>query len=107
MSFNTQTFRIVAQLEAGNTPTIYNVTSPGTANTEFSQALASGTKKFMIRNRDKSDIQLAFNSGESGTLYITIPGCSTYTEDLVKLGSVTLYMQIQGVSETIEILEWT
>ena len=91
------------------TPEIYNVTSPGTADTEFSQALTEGTKKIMIRARESGvRIKMAFTSGQSGTNYITIPSNATFTENELTLGSgFTLYMQTNKASEVVEILEWS
>lgn len=88
------------------TPTIYNIISPGTANTEFSQALTTNTKKFTIRNRGKARLQFSFISGESGTNYITVWPGSNYTEVDLDLTSVTIYIMTAKASQTVEILEW-
>jgi hypothetical protein len=85
-------------------PTIYNVSVP-TANTEVSQALSNGTKKFSIRCRGNAKIQLSFASGDSGTTYVTIPAGVTYTEDSVSFTG-SLYFQTSLPSQMIEIVEW-
>lgn len=107
MSFSTQTHRGKATVAPPTTPLIYNVISPATPDTEFSQTLSDGVKKFIIRNRGKKDIQLTFTATESGTKYITIPGNASMSEDGVFLTGVTIYMQVSAVSQIIEILEWT
>lgn len=92
---------------AATTHTIYNVVSPGTANTEFSQALGSSVKQLMIRCREASTIQFSLVSGESGTKFITIPKNSTYKAIELNLSSATLYMQVDAASRNVEIEEWT
>ena len=89
------------------TPKIYNVTSPGTANTEFSQALTANVKKFLVRARNMVELKLAFASGDSGTTYVTIPRGATFVENGINSSSLTLYMQCTKTSEVVEILEWT
>ena len=89
------------------TPTITNVTTP-TAGTEFSHALAVGTKRFKVQIRGKSKIQLTYTSGASGTNYITVWPGNVYEEDSLDLsGGATLYMQTTKTGETVEILEWS
>lgn len=86
--------------------TIYNLSMPSAA-TEYSQALSNATKKIMIRMRVKAEAKIAFVSGQSGTLYITIkPGCVFYEENL-NLEGVTIYLQSSAALQTAEILEWT
>jgi len=106
MSVASQTFRFVP-IKASTAPLIYNVTSPGTANTEFSQALSNGTKQLTIRCRGQSDIQLAWVATESSTNYITIPACSSYNVTNLELSSKTVYLQVDQASQIIEIEEWS
>ena len=103
MSNATQGIR--ARIVQSRTPTIYNVSSPGTANTEFSQALSDNTKSLIIRSRDRAKIQLAFNSGESGTDFISIPKGASLELNNLDFISKTLYMQVDQASVTVEILE--
>jgi len=96
--------RPTAQVESAGTPAIYNV-SVLLANTEYSQALSSSTKKFLIRVRGQSQLKLAFTAGQSGTNYITIPAGTTLNcDDLSFTG--TLYFQSVKASQIVEILEW-
>lgn len=92
---------------AATTHKIYNVSTPITANTEFSQALSSGVKQLMIRCRESNKIQFSFVSGESGTKFITISKNAVYKAAELNLSSSTLYMQVDGASLTVEIEEWT
>lgn len=104
MSTITSTFRGKALVESGVTPAIYNVSVP-LASTEVSQALSANVKRFTIRVRGNSKIQLSFISGQSGTNYITIPKGCTYTEDQLNFTG-TLYFQTSNGSQVVEILEW-
>ena len=88
-------------------PTIYNVISPATPNTEFSQALSLNTKQFIIRTRGNGTLKIAFNNGESGTNYVTLQKHAVLSQGDLDLTGITLYMQCDKISETIEILEWT
>lgn len=86
-------------------PTIYNVSVP-LANTEVSQTLSDNTKSFTIRVRGTCTLKFAFDSGQSGTNYITIyPGSSYSIEGLNFSG--TLYFQTNKPSQVVEILEWS
>lgn len=87
-------------------PAIYNLTSPA-IGTEFSQALSSGTKSFLIRVRGTSgaELQMGFSSGF--TNYVTIPRGNSFKEDGLDLTSTTIYLKCNKAGETIEILEWT
>lgn len=105
MSTITATFRGKAVVEASTTPLIYNVTVP-LASTEVSQTLSAGVKRFAIRVRGKSKLQLGFNLGDSSTNYITIPAGCTYCEDELNF-SGTLYFQTSSASQVVEIIEWT
>ena len=101
-----QTFRGTATIEFPSTPTIYNVTTPGTANTETSQILTSGTKQFTIRVRGNANLQFAFVATESGTNYITVPARASYTVTDINF-SGTIYFQTDKASQDVEIMEWS
>lgn len=93
-----------ATIVGASTPTIYNVSAP-TAGTEYSQTLSTNVKKFTIRCRDNAKTQLAFESGESGTNYITIRPGTVYSEESLGFTGV-LYFQTNKNTQTIEIWEW-
>jgi hypothetical protein len=101
----TATVRARATLEQSTEPTIYNVSVLLSA-TEYSQALSPSTKKFMIRVRGNSKLQLAFVATDSSTNFITIPQGVSYSEDGLSF-SGTLFFQTEKPTQTVEILEWT
>jgi hypothetical protein len=104
MSFTTGLSRPLAQVQAGAIPTIYNVPVP-LAATEVSQTLSDSTKKFIIRVRGDAKLQLAFDSGQSGVEYITVPPGASFTEESI-LFTGTLYFQTTKPNQVVEILEW-
>ena len=105
MSVVTGTIRGRATVVESQTPKIYNVSIP-TANTEVSQLLSSDVKQFTIKVRGSARLQLAFNSGESGTTFITVPTNANYTASALNF-SGTLYFQTNKDTQIVEILEWT
>jgi len=103
MAISSSTVRAAAPAK---NPTIYNVVTPLTPATEFSQELGPNTKQFLVKVRGNATLQLAFFSGDSGTLYITLDKHTTFTQENLD-ASVTLYMQCDKALQTVEILEWT
>jgi len=100
---NNQTINPV---EVAKTPTIYNVAMTA-ANTEYSQALPTGTKKVDIKLRGTTALlKIAFAVGKSGTTYITIPFGSSLHLEGMDLTGVTVYAQSPTASQTLEILCW-
>lgn len=90
-----------------SSPVIYNVTMT-TQNTEYSQALPSGTKKFLIKCRTSYAIKLAFVANASGTTYVTVPADRAFKEeDLSLSGSRTLYFQCATAGQVAEIVAWS
>jgi hypothetical protein len=100
----TGTIRGRATVQEAGSVTVYNV-SVTLANTEFSQDLTEGTKAFTIRVRGGSSLKLAFEAGQSGTNYVTIPPGANYTAEGLNF-SGTLYFQTPKPSQTVEIVEW-
>lgn len=90
---------------AGATPTIFNLATP-LANTEYSQAIPSGTTKLLIRARSTAQLQFAFSVGDSSTNFITIPRGTSYSSDNLLLSGVTLYIQSSLAGNVIEVLTW-
>jgi hypothetical protein len=90
---------------ANTTATIFNV-AVATSGTEVSQALPANTKRFILRSRNRSEIQLAYISGNSGTLYLTISPGATYEDSSFYTGQ-TLYFQTSKNAETVEIIAFT
>lgn len=87
------------------TPTIANV-SMAVAGTEYSYAFPANTKKFTIQSRNDGKLKIAFTAGQSATQYISISAGAAYSEESVKLVSVTLYFQSSKNADTLEILSW-
>ena len=85
---------------------IYNVPLTN-ADTEYSQALSPYARAFMIQCRTFADLKIAFNVGESGTVYISIPGSSSYSFDQPVAGVKTVYIQSPSAGVVVEILEWS
>lgn len=104
MAISAGLVRPVAQLEAAGNPLIYNVPIL-VINTEQSQALTANVKQIMIKSRTPATIQLAFVSGQSGTLYVTVPPNCAFVQNEIKFTG-TVYFQANKLC-TIEILEWT
>lgn len=90
------------------TPIIYNVSAP-TANTEYSQALPVGTKKFTAKVRSGlAKMQYAYISGQTGTNYMSVPtGGVVDQTDLNTAGVVTFYFQTNKATQILEIEAWT
>jgi hypothetical protein len=76
-------------------------------NTEYSYAFPANTKRFNVRARGNAKLQIAFTSGQSGSLFKTIFPGSIYEEIDVKLTGITIYFQSNKAGETIEITSWT
>jgi hypothetical protein len=95
------------QIDPVSTPAINNVSVP-TASTEVSFALPSGTKRFTIKARQTARLQLSFESGESGTEYLTVhAGCAFSESSLDSSVDYTLYFQSSVAGITVEILSWS
>lgn len=89
-----------------SSPQVYNVTLTS-ANTEYNQALPTGTKRFMFKCRTAYAVKLAFTEGESGTTYFTVPANMAYREyDLSLSGTRTLYFQSTTAGVVVEIIAW-
>jgi len=91
-------------------PTIFNVTVTS-ANSEESQALPIGTKKFEIKVRDNTEMRLGFITGAPavGGNYITMPSGSIFWEDdsRMSLTGVSLFFETKEAGQIVEILAWT
>lgn len=97
--------------QAKMTLTIKNLSMP-TANTEYSYALPTNTKRFTLKLRaQNAKLKFAFVSGESGTNYIEIPQNDKWVSPdyNLDLDSKTIYMQSSktGGNQIAEILIYT
>lgn len=85
-------------------PKIGNVTLT-LADTEYSYALSSNCRRFLIRCRSSQAIKFAFEDGDSGTNYLTLLSGEQYSEDNIA-GNLMLYFQSSPGGVVVEILEW-
>jgi hypothetical protein len=98
---------VVVENEAATSPTIYNV-PVNIANMEVSQLLPPNTQRFLIKVRDSAaQLQLAFESGESGTNYISVARGAVYEEEGLFVTGLILYFQTNNPSQIVEILAWS
>lgn len=86
-------------------PTIYNL-GIVSANTEVTQTLSTNTKQITIRCRGLARLQIAFNLGQSGTRFLTIPKGCTWNSGEIKFPIAAVHVQSNKASQTVEILEW-
>ncbi len=85
-------------------PVIKNVTCT-LANTEYSQVIPTGTKKFLLKTRAASDLKFTFVASGSGSLYATIPaGSGGLWIDTSKMRGLTVYFQTPTAGEIVEMI---
>ena len=102
---NKQTEPVPVEFNVPSIPLISNILCAA-ASTEYSHTFQADTKKYTIRARGSSKIQLSFVSGTTNTNFITIPSGVSASEDQVKVASLVIYFQTDKNNETIEVLEW-
>ena len=84
---------------------IYNLAMTSNA-VEYSQALQANTKKAVVRSRNGGDLKLALVSGETATVFFTIPAGGSYAIDAVFLRNPTLYLKSTINTDVAEILTY-
>ena len=93
----------------GNYPAVYNLTLTN-ADTEYSQTLSGGIRKFTVQCRTNNNIRYAFASGYVATPtapYGTIKAGSVYWEDGLKTtGNRILYFASSTAAVVVEITVW-
>lgn len=85
------------------TADILNITV-AVANNEVSQALPANTKGFIIKARN-ARLQLAYEVGESGTTYVSVPRGTSFQDDNF-YANQTLYFQT-NIATTVELIIYT
>jgi len=96
---------------AATQPFIYNVAMTN-ADTEYSQALPEGTKRFSIsvQSGAAADIfRVAFVTGKVATPtapYLTYAGDVEYFEDALSLDSQTVYFACDSAGKVAQIIAW-
>ena len=87
---------------------IYNITIAD-INTQYSQALPSGVKKFTFQNRADIDIRWALVTGKVATPtapYFTLKAGMNHYEDNLNLSGKTLYVASGTASQVVELIIW-
>lgn len=102
---NKTTEPVPVEFNVSSIPLISNIPCAA-ASTEYSHTFQADTKKYTIRARGSSKIQLSFVSGTTNTNFVTIPSGVSASEDQVKVASLVIYFQTDKNNETIEVLEW-
>lgn len=89
-----------------STPTLSNV-SIALAATEQSFSIPSGTKRFSLKIRGNSNLNVSYISGQSGTNFLLVPTGSEYIEDNLYLASsLSIYFQSDKNTQILEIITW-
>jgi non-canonical (house-cleaning) NTP pyrophosphatase len=57
--------------------------------------------------RNRSRARVAFSSGDTNSLYVTIEAGAVYFEENLDLTGVIIYLQSDSSGQVAEILEWT
>lgn len=94
-------------IEGATNPIISNV-SLASAATEIDVLLPNDCKKFFLRLRDPhAYLQLAYVSGDSGIIYLTInPGCF-FSDSELAVSGLHIYLQSPSSSQIVELVTWT
>ena len=87
-------------------PNIYNI-SVTSANTEESQVLPDGTRSFILRIRGNgSNLKVSFTSGQSGSVFLSVPRGTSYREEGLNTSGLTIYFQTDQPSQIVELITW-
>lgn len=90
-----------------STPDIQNI-SIVAANTEYQFTIPATTKKFSIKARNNSKLQICFVSGQSGTNFKTIFPGSYYEETgLDMTTALTIYFRGNKAADVLEVSSWS
>lgn len=100
------------QLQGSANPVIVNVPMI-LAATEYSFDLPLGTKQFRLKVRTAPGqtcpvLQVAYNLGESGTVFDTIPiYCFMAESEILLTTLTTIYFQSSLANQILELVYWT
>lgn len=98
---------ITIQETTVDNPAIQNVTLT-LANTEYPVVFPNGTQRFMVKVRgSNSKLQVAWNSGQSGTNYFTVERGVVLREESIILTGKTIYIQAPVAGTVIEVMSWS
>ena len=104
-----KTIDVTLDIEQATTPTIYNI-DMAVVDTEYSQALPAGTKKFTFQCRQGNDMRFSFTTGKVATPtapWTTLKAGMVYFEDSLNLTSKTLYVATDVAGDDVELICWT
>jgi len=90
-------------VDCAQNPSIANIAVNG-VNLIYDIILPLNTKKFIIRHRDKGNIEFAFEN--TLTNYFTVSKGCTFTESDLCVDNTILYIRSNKIG-TVEILTWT
>lgn len=106
MPIGSQTHRPIAQLKTATNPVVINITSPATANDEFSYTFTSNVKRVLIRCRGNVETKFNFVSIDTSSEWVTLKPRAVFNDWGIDLKDVTMYFKVDGVSQVVEILTW-
>jgi len=107
--FSTLETELDKKPDEATTPNAYNVALT-LANTEYSQALPTGTKTLEFWAREDVIIRFAFTTGKVATPtapYFTLKAGSSYYKENLNLTGKTLYLGSATAATNVEIIAWT
>jgi len=107
--FTTLETELDKKADEATNPNEYTVTLTN-ADTEYSQALPTGTKALEFWARESVDIRFAFTTGKVATPtepYFTLKAGTTYYKESLNLTGSTLYLASSVAGKHVEILAWT
>lgn len=86
------------------TPSVFNVTAT-LANTEYSQALPTGTTALTIKSRTSGSLKVYFTTGSF--TWITLKQGAVFYENGLNLSGVTLFFKSSLAGDVVEVLTWS
>jgi hypothetical protein len=97
---------VVSTDTAASSPTIDNIVVVN-ANNQNSYTFPIGTKRYSIMPRTPARMQVAYNTGETNTNYVTVRPGKSYEELNVSLSSsLTVFFELNKPGVEVEIIYW-
>lgn len=95
----------VSTLPEVATRTIANITIAA-ANTEQSHTFPANTRFYLLRTRNHARLQIADNSGESSTKFITVSPGAVYSSQVFNAVTTAIYFQSPIAGTIVEAESW-
>lgn len=95
-----------AETWAGTNPKVSNLTLTS-ANTEYSYTFPIKTTSWSLKARTAVDLKYSWTSGESGTVFKTVPAGSEVYEENILMNNNIIYIQCATAGTIVEIEYWT